>query len=266
MPAIALLTDFGANEPYAAQLKGVILGRCPGASIVDVTHEVEPFNLAQAAFFLASTRPWFPAGTIFVAVIDPGVGTARRVVLLEKFGQRFIAPDNGLLSLLLLEPAPARAFDISDFKGEGQVSSTFHGRDIMAPAAAHLANGGKPEELGSTLRPGELARMDWAVPRDGHDTVEAAVLHVDHFGNCLLNLPVEPWRKRLGKWPGLSLRLPGRRALRRVSTYSDLAANEIGLLAGSQGYMELCQNRDSASRALGLTAGMTVSLCREDQP
>lgn len=282
MPVIALLSDFGTTEPYVAQMRGVILGCCPEAVIADVTHAVEPYNLAQAAFFLASTRPWYPAETIFVAVVDPGVGSERRVVLLEKFGQRFIAPDNGLLSLLLLEPAPARAFDISGFKGSGAVSSTFHGRDIMAPAAAHLAKGGRPEDLGSALRPGDLTRMDWAAPKDEHDTVEAAVLHVDRFGNCLLNLPCEPWAKRLAKWPGMSVRLPAkrelrqvaarrplrqvsaRRPLRQVAAYSDLDRTEIGLLAGSQGFMELCLNRSEAARSLGLNAGMSLVLCRED--
>lgn len=265
MAVIALLTDFGTREPYAAQMRGVILGRYPDAVMADVTHDVEPYNLAQAAFFLASTRPWYPTGTIFVTVVDPGVGSARRVVLLEKFGQYFIAPDNGLLSLLLLEPAPARAFDISGFKGAGPVSGTFHGRDIMAPAAAHLAKGGRPEDLGSTLRPGALERMEWAVPRDDHDELEATVLHVDRFGNCLLNLPIEPWAGRLARWPGLSLRLPATRSLRPVHTYSDLGPSETGLVAGSQGYMELCRNRAHAARDLGLNAGMSVVLCREER-
>ena len=264
MPVIALLTDFGYAEPYAAQMKGVLLGCCPEAVIADVTHAVEPYNLAQAAFFLASTRAWYPPQTIFVTVVDPGVGSERRVVLLEKFDQRFIAPDNGLLSLLLLEPAPARAFDISGFKTSGPVSGTFHGRDIMAPAAARLARGGRPEELGSALHPGDLTRMDWAVPRDAHDQVEASVLHVDRFGNCLLNLPLDPWAKRLTHWPALSLRLPATREARMVGAYSDLGPTEIGLLAGSQGYMELCQNRTEAARTLGLNAGMGVVLCRED--
>jgi len=265
MPVIALLTDFGIREPYAAQMRGVILGSCPEAILADVTHDVEPYNLAQAAFFLASTRAWYPSGTIFAAVVDPGVGSERRVALLEKFGQFFIAPDNGLLSLLLAEPGPARAFDISGFTGPGPVSGTFHGRDIMAPAAAHLAKGGRPEDLGPALRPPDLTRMDWAEPRERPGGVEAAVLHVDRFGNCLLNLPVDPWAGRLAGWPGLSLRLPARQELRPVASYADLGPSETGLLAGSQGYMELCRNRADAARSLGLTSGMSVVLRREDR-
>lgn len=263
---VALLTDFGLTEPYVAQMKGVVLRDCPAVKIVDVSHSVEPFNLAQAGFFLDASRPYFPAGTVFVAVVDPGVGGSRRLVCLDKFGQFFLAPDNGLLSLLLEDEAPARCFDFSDFHA-GARSHTFHGRDAFAPLAARLAGGQAPEGLLPEISPDSLLRLPWAEPeyKDCHAALVAHVLHVDRFGNCLLNLRVNPWRAVLAQWPRITLFMPGVVDVRLVQSYADLARDEFGLLAGSQGYLEIALPQASAARELGLRSGHSLTLSCEQR-
>ncbi len=263
---VALLTDFGLTEPYAAQMKGAVLRDCPEAKVVDLTHSVEPFNLAQAGFFLDASRSTFPAGTVFVAVVDPGVGGARRLVALDKFGQFFLAPDNGLLSLLLQAPGEARCFDFSDYAA-AERSNTFHGRDVFAPLAARLARGEDPAALLPEIAPDSLVRLPWSEPeyRDCRTSLTAHVLHVDRFGNCLLNLRIEPWREILAQWPRITLFMPGAVSLRLVSSYADLERDEFGLLAGSQGYLEVALRQASAARELGLRSGHSLSLSCEQR-
>lgn len=264
---VALLTDFGLTEPYVAQMKGVLLRDCPGARVVDVSHSVEPFNLAQAGFFLDASRPYFPEGTVFVAVVDPGVGGARRMVCLAKFGQLFLAPDNGLLSLVLDTPGEARCYDFSDFSAESR-SHTFHGRDVFAPLAALLADGRDPGDLLPEIPQDSLLRLPWSEPeyQDCKSALLAHVLHVDRFGNCLLNLRVDPWRDILSHWPRITLSMPGAVDVRLVRSYAELARNEFGLLAGSQGYLEVAMRQASAARELGLRSGHALTLTCERRP
>lgn len=266
---VALLTDFGLKEPYVAQMKGVIYSRCPGARVVDLSHSVEPYNLAQAGFFLDSSRGYFPAGAIFVAVVDPGVGGARRMVVLEKFGQVFLAPDNGLLSLVLDAAGEARCFDLTGF-GDGECSQTFHGRDVFAPFAARLAANGQIGDLLPALDPDSLVRQAWAEPAyaEGASSITAHVLHADQFGNCLLNLRIEPWLGILSAWPRITLLLPGAVPVRLVRSYQELEKGAFGLLSGSQGYLELALRQASAARELGLKSGhaVTLSCCQVMHP
>lgn len=258
---IALLTDFGLTEPYVAQMKGVLLQDCPEAQVVDISHGVEPFNLAQAGFFLDASRASFPQGTVFLVVVDPGVGGSRRLVCLASFGQLFLAPDNGLLSLLLDAPGRVRCFDCTDFLADSR-SNTFHGRDVLAPLAARLAAGQSPESLLPEISPDSLVRLPWSEPRyrDCESSLHAHVLHVDRFGNCLLNLREEPWRAILAAWPRISLFMPGEVAVRLVQSYADLDREEFGLLAGSQGYLEVALRQASAARELGLRSGHALTL------
>lgn len=254
---VALLTDFGLADPYVGQMKGVLARLAPQARLVDLTHGVAPFNLAQGGFFLAASAPHFPEDAVFLAVVDPGVGTARRIVAVERRRQTFLAPDNGLLGLILDGPEPVRAFDLTpDPIVLNRVSPTFQARDVFAPLAASLALGRPAGDLGTATDPAGLARGEWSRPELGETAAKAHVLHVDRFGNCALNLregcriPAE----------GLRLLLPGPRPIRRVRTYADLAAGEVGLLAGSQGFLELAVNMGSAARSLGLGPGAAVSL------
>ena len=268
---IVLLTDFGLADPYTAQMKGAVLCRAPDAALVDLSHEVEPGNLLQAGFLLAATLPHFPADTVFVAVVDPGVGTSRRI-LCARFpgpGSLVLAPDNGLLGLALAMHAATDRVDIRDcspavaeLTAAGPVAATFHGRDLFAPLAARLALGQKPQDLGPALKPTDLVAMDLPalIPADSGDRIEATVLHADRFGNAVLSLL--PERER--PVPGFTLHLPGRdpAPLRRVSVYADLAPGQLGILPGSQGFLELAMNQDSAARRLGLCPGRTLTLTR----
>ena len=265
-PAICLLTDFGLADPYVAQMKGAILSRLPGATIVDVSHEVPPFALSTAALFLDASRGHFAPGTVFVCVVDPGVGTARRIIALAKDGQTILAPDNGLAGLVLAAPGPARAHDLSAHAEAAGVSATFHGRDVFTPLAAALASGTPPEDLGPEVDTQSLKRLPWASPQWADDAkrVRAAVLHVDRFGNAITNLPVDVL-DTLAAWRGLALiPSPGANApttpLAIVRSYAALPQRAAGLLAGSQGRLEIAMNQAHAARALGLEPGSALTL------
>lgn len=266
---VALLTDFGLADPFVGQMKGVLAKLAPKSRLLDVSHGIAPFNVGQAGFFLRASAPHFPADTVFVAVVDPGVGTERRIVLARLGAQLFLAPDNGLLWLVLAteQPRPAEVFDVSraalDNAGPGvsSVSATFHGRDLFAPLAARLALGAKPESLGTALPVQVLVREDWFspqpfVPNPRSGAVEAHVLHVDRFGNCTLTLEAGSAPTRT--LAGLALSSPVAAPLRLVRTYGDLAEGELGLLAGSQGFLELAVNLGSAAERLGLGLGRKV--------
>lgn len=188
MPIVTLLTDYGARDYYVAAVKGVILGLAPRTTIVDITHEVEAHSIVQGAFVLWQAFPWFPAGTIHVAVVDPGVGTARRIVLAGYAGQIVLAPDNGLLTFLhreypleMLRAVENRRLFV------GSISATFHGRDILAPVAAHLANGARPWEVGPELDRLEMLEVSHRAKEEPGRLVGEA-LYVDRFGNIVTNV------------------------------------------------------------------------------
>ncbi|MGE4297475.1 MAG: S-adenosyl-l-methionine hydroxide adenosyltransferase family protein [Desulfovibrionaceae bacterium] len=272
---IALLTDFGLKDPYVGQMKGTLMRHAPDSPLVDICHEVEPFSTVQAGFFLQASSPHFPRGTVFVAVVDPGVGTPRRIVCLDAFGRLFLAPDNGLLGLVLAACAHAptgkyaRAFDLTPRqRGEAVpgCSATFHGRDLFAPLAARLSQGEPPESLGSEIPLDSLARPAWSEPLPQADGVGGTVLHVDRFGNTVLNLAVEPYLDQMRQWAGkkgeLALEAGSRCVVRLATTYEDIPMGEVGLLAGSQGFLELAMRMDSAAALLQLDEGDAVALHR----
>jgi hypothetical protein len=255
IPAIVLLTDFGHADPYVGQMKGALLRLAPAARIVDLCHAVRPHGIMQAGFLLQASRLHFPDGSIFLAVVDPGVGSERSILLARLDGQYFLAPDNGLLSFLHGQGAAWWRADVDTTLA----SRTFHGRDIFAPLAARLALGTDPDSLGRSVDPGSTVRLEqaWADLSDGR--LDCTVLHVDSFGNCLLNLRIEAMPLRGGNWT-----LDDRRNVARVSTYADLAPGQIGLLAGSQGVMELAVNGGSCAGLLGLAPGRTLRLTCTD--
>lgn len=261
-PVIALLTDFGLADPYVGQMKGVLAGLVPEARVVDLSHGVEPYRVAQAGFFARASAMHFPPGTVFACVVDPGVGSERRVVLLAWRERLLLAPDNGLLSLFLAGGESLAAFDVTP--PAPPASATFHGRDLFAPLAARLAKGEAPSALGPEIGPAGLARAEWAAPRQERGRIVARVLHADRFGNLVLNLAVDAWAERLpvgvrlsvqagaGRAVGFGMGGPSRLRARRVTHYAELAPGELGLLAGSQGYLELALNQASAREALAL--------------
>lgn len=255
----ALLTDFGLSDPYAGQMKGALLRQCPDAIIVDLCHQVEPFNILQAGFFLAASQKHFPDGAVFVSVVDPGVGGNRRIVLLEKFSQYFLAPDNGLLTFVMQKTGPSQVRDVTP-AWRGKASATFHGRDLFAPLAARILSGTASRELGSEMNPHSLVRLPGAEPVPTQDGVDAVVLHVDRFGNCLLNLDAATWESEFFKGKHPTLVSPRELPLHPVLTYERLEAGQIGVIKGSQGYLELAMNQDSAASALNLVSGTAISI------
>lgn len=265
-PLIALLTDFGLADPYVGQMKAAILARAPEARLVDLCHEVAPGDVAQAGFFLAASEPHFPPGTVFAAVVDPGVGTDRRLIVLDRGKRRVLAPDNGLTSLL--EPRPGQAvYDVTPaIRPE---TATFHGRDVIAPLAALLALGRRPESLGRPADPAGLVRLPQRAPRREGDMLHVPILHVDRFGDVVLALPVAAWRGPLMRASRIDLVAaaeaagPGGRdalELAPVETYAATPPGRVGILPGSQGFFELAVNGGSAALTLGLVRGGSVTL------
>jgi S-adenosylmethionine hydrolase len=256
-PVIVLLTDFGLQDPYVGQMKGALLRAAPQAAIVDLCHEVAPQDIAQAAFLLQASYRHFPDAGVFVAVVDPGVGSGRDILVARLGDRYFLAPDNGLLTFLLDEDAAWWRVGASF----PDASRTFHGRDIFAPLAARLASGESPEALGVPLAPRDVVRLEfsWAAERDG--VLDCRVLHVDRFGNCLLNL-----RRDVPLLPGRTWRTADGREVREARTYADLPPGCAGLLESSQGVLELAVNGGSCAAILGLSPGSEIRLTRLERP
>ncbi len=263
-PLITLLTDFGSRDAYAAIMKGVILGIAPQARLVDLCHEVTPYQIPEGGFTLCQSYRWFPKGTIHLVVIDPGVGSERRAIAVEALGHRFIGPDNGVFSMLLREAAagsgekrPCRVREITNRKlALPATSNTFHGRDIFAPAAAHLAAGVKFAALGPLIE--DALRQDWDLPiRTGKRFWQGAVFKADRFGNLITNF-------RVGEFPltdGVFELQAGFERIETVRThFGSAAAGELFLLAGSSGFWEICINQASAANMLGLSSGSPLEL------
>ncbi len=254
MPVVTFTTDFGTRDGYVGAMKGVVLQVAPDAVIVDITHEIPPFDVAAGAFALAQAASHFPAGTIHVAVVDPGVGGDRADLVLEAGGSYFVGPDNGLLSLAARGPRVAHRIEAPGFRRE-PVSPTFHGRDVFAPTAGRLAAGATAREAGSTL----LSIVDLAAPdepRDRPDELRATVIHVDRFGNLVLNVSAERWS------PGrFTLRVKKGEALEVAAgaTYGDVASGDLVVYAGSAGFLELGVREGSAARRLGCARGDTLT-------
>ncbi|CAK9083323.1 S-adenosyl-L-methionine hydrolase (adenosine-forming) (SAM hydrolase (adenosine-forming)) (S-adenosyl-L-methionine:hydroxide adenosyltransferase) (SAM hydroxide adenosyltransferase) [Durusdinium trenchii] len=248
-PLITLTTDFGEGSAYVAAMKGVIYSICPNARVVDISHRVPPQDVRLAALMHEDATPWFPPGTIHVAVIDPGVGTKRGIVFAEIGQQRYVCPDNGLLSRLVLrEPATQlRAVENPKY-WLPEVSATFHGRDIMGPVAAWVAGGVDPAELGPEL--GELQTLEWPEPEVSANEVQGVVLVVDPFGNLISNITAAC----LPEKPLESLRVScgGQMLDGVVRTYGERPAGTLVALFGSTGRLEVAVVDGSAAAELGV--------------
>jgi S-adenosylmethionine hydrolase len=250
---VTLLTDFGTRDGYVAAVKGVLLARCPGAILVDVTHAIPPGDVAAAAFVLAQAAPHFAAGTVHLVVVDPGVGSDRRAIACAIGAQLYVAPDNGVLTRVLEAEESPRAHEISrQALRLASVSNVFHGRDLFAPAAAHLASGAPLAALGPALPGASLVRAAWPEPRLEADGGEGQVIYVDRFGNLVTNLPLDP-RAAQGVATVAGREVPVRR------TYSDVAPGALVAVRGSSGLLEIARNRGSAADALGVGPGDVVT-------
>jgi S-adenosylmethionine hydrolase len=257
-PVIALVTDFGTRDHYAGTMKGVALGICPDVTLVDITHEVAPHDVLGGALELAAAYRYFPAGTVFLVVVDPGVGSARRGLAAEAGDYRFVAPDNGVLTLVFNETAPRRVVELTERKyARPTVSRTFEGRDRFAPAAAWLAKGVDLGALGRSAGP--IHRLDVPAPRADGDHLEGEVLRVDRFGNLISNIDRRTF-DRLGT--SIEVTVGGHVVPRVVSTYADVAPGEICALFGSSDHLEIAANGASAAAALALGRGAAVHVAR----
>ncbi len=253
-PLITLTTDFGVRDPYVAAMKGVLTTRCPDAVLLDLTHEIAPQDVREAAFFLASACPYFPAGTIHVVVIDPGVGTARRAIAADIRTQRFVCPDNGLLTFVARGETPyVHEITAPSFLRE-PLSATFHGRDVFAPAAAALASGKRVQDAGPNVD--DMIRLAFPEPRREHTTLHGEVAHVDRFGNLITNIS----RDDLAAGAVRAIVAGGLRLDGLSATYGDVVPGQALALIGSTEFLELSVCQGSAARLFGLAVRTPVQV------
>jgi S-adenosylmethionine hydrolase len=275
-PLITLTTDFGTRDPYVAAMKGVLMRRCPEATLVDLTHEIGPQDLMEAAIFLAAAVPYYPSATVHLVVVDPGVGTGRAPLLVEAGGWRFVCPDNGVLSLVLDQCRDFRAWEImspyaavtpsvsagampgmaAPGEGEHKLSATFHGRDLFAPAAAAAACGVPCDEFGP--RAGSIARLSLPSVRVTPQESHGEVIRVDRFGNLITNIRIAEKEaeqvRRLGTVAVAGESIPVLR------TYGEAEPGALLALRNSTGLLEVAVREGSAAQRLGVGRGARVSL------
>jgi S-adenosyl-L-methionine hydrolase (adenosine-forming) len=264
-PIVTLTTDFGLNDHFVGTVKGVILNITPEAEIVDICHSVKPFDVLDGALTIAQAYSYFPAGTVHLVVVDPGVGTARRPLVANTERQRFVAPDNGVLSLIYSREERCRVHHITAEHYYLQpVSQTFHARDVFAPVVAYLAKGVAPEKFGEAIV--DFSRLELPQPTVVNPlTLRGVVLKVDRFGNLVTNItpqnaaplfqaPPPPFRIVVGKQEIRSLK----------AAYADGAPGELFAILGSMGYLEIAARQASAALALGAGAGLAVDVVLDE--
>ena len=255
-PIVTLLSDFGLKDPYVAEMKAVILSICPNATIVDISHQVRKFDIRMGAFILAQAAPYFPEGTIHVAVVDPGVGTKRRPIIIEAKNGLYVGPDNGLLMLASQREEVIRIYEIANPRYMlNKVSATFHGRDIFSPAAAHLAKGTSPSDFGSEIF--DPVTPSFAKPLIEKGKIRGEVIHIDGFGNVITNITPRDLRKT-GFEQGRSLlfRLGDEDLILRLCTaYGDVPRNTPLAIVGSSGFLEVAVNQGDASKTFKAKTG-----------
>jgi S-adenosylmethionine hydrolase len=251
---IALLTDFGLKDPYVGVMKGVILSVNPDARIIDLSHDLPSQGVLEAYFLLANTYRYFPKGTIFLSVVDPGVGTDRAILAVETDKYVFLAPDNGLLGFLEKDGAVRRIFRVTNRKYFLEpVSNTFHGRDIFAPAAAYLSQDVDLEELGEETK--TMQRIEAPAPRTTREgVIVGEVATIDRFGNLVTNIP----GSRLGPQDDVQVRV-GKHLIRQfVRAYAEGKKGKAFAIVGSTGNLEIAVNQGNAQKLTGAKVGDAV--------
>lgn len=251
MATITLLTDYGTRDYYVAAIKGVICTLAPGTAIIDITHEIEPFNVAQGAFVLRQALPWFPAGTVHVAVVDPGVGSDRRILLGQYAGQFVLAPDNGLLTFVHREFAVEAMHVLEDRRlFLPKISPTFHGRDIMAAAAAHLANGAKPRSFGRVTDCLEMLPIPHrAEPKDGGWV--GRVVYVDRFGTLVTNVHEAQLGQERTQQRVWTVSINGERIGPLRFAFHEVPPGSPIAMIGGSGHLEIAVNQGRAVNRFG---------------
>lgn len=258
-PMITLTTDFGLRDPYVAEMKAVILSICPSATIIDITHQIEKFNVRMGAYTLAAAAPYFPKGTIHVAVVDPGVGTKRQAILVQTKKSHYIGPDNGVLTLAAKNQGIKHIYRVENPKFMlPRISDTFHGRDVFAPAAAHLANGISPSEFGREIR--KIVTLRFAKITKRENTLTGEVIHIDGFGNIVTNLR-EKDLESMGIKKTVNLKLKNTKLkLKLCKAYGEVNARQPLVIIGSHNFLEISINQDNAAENFQIRVGDKVTL------
>lgn len=262
MPLLTLTTDFGLDDAYLAAMRGVILSVAPDCRLVDISHGIAAQDVMGAAFVLRGSVPYFPHGTVHLAVVDPGVGTDRRAIATRIGGHTFVGPDNGMFSLLLdgddlFAPEETVVLDRPDFWRTPNPSPTFHGRDVFAPVAAHLTAGRALSEVGSPTN--TIQQLHWVQPLADDQGIRGWVVHIDRFGNAITNIPGDLLATSAS---GRDLKCYiGSEILSGVHrTYGDVDAGEPVVLVGSAGLLEISVNGGDAAALLSIQKGSAVSV------
>ncbi len=259
-PCVALLTDFGTRDWYVGTLKGVLLSLCPRVHVVDITHDIPPQDVIAGAFTLSAVAHWFPPGTVFLTVVDPGVGSRRALLAAEADQRYFVGPDNGVLTLSLERAKRLTIVRLTNRRyWLNPVSHTFHGRDILAPVAAHLASGRSLRALGVVTR--RITSLSLPTVQRTGRTMQGCLVHIDAFGNLITNVPGAALRGR----PAHTKRVLRykRRWVRVVSSYADGRPNELIAVIGSLGFVELAIREGSAAWTFRAKRGDRVELFTE---
>jgi len=261
MTIIGLLSDFGLRDSYVAEMKAVILSVCPEARLVDISHEIRKFDVRMGAFVLASAARSFPDGSIYLAVVDPGVGSERRPLIVESERSIYVGPDNGLLMLSAVREGLRRVYCIEDEKYlRDVISMTFHGRDVFARVVGDLANGVPPLEIGFEAK--NYVTPKFRRPMIGKNFMSCEVLHIDDFGNVVTNVDASSVMKS-----NLTLGSPliltvGRKRLRLrfARTYNEIPEGSLGCLIGSHGFLEIAMKTKDASKVVRVTPGSKLEI------
>lgn len=258
-PIITLLTDFGTSDYYVAAVKGVILSGNPNARLVDITHDIPPHDIEAGAFILLNASGTFPAGTIHVAVVDPGVGSSRRPVLIVAGKQFFVGPDNGLFSYVCERLPHVEVFHLTNPKYfRHPVSQTFNGRDIFAPVAAALSSGVKPEELGTRID--DYVKLPSLKPKSlANGKVKGRIIHIDRFGNCVTNITNEQLSSEQIE-AGAKLTTKGKKvkSFRNYFIEPNADGEKVFVVWGSAGFLEIVAANESAAKKLKIQRGDSV--------
>lgn len=260
MSVITLITDFGLKDGYVGTMKGVILDITPHATLIDVSHDIAPQDIRGAAYVLYTAYPYFPEGTVHLVVVDPGVGSERRAIAIQTPQAYFVAPDNGVLSYILAHEPVEEMVSLTNPRYQlPEVSSTFHGRDIFAPAAAYLALGVPLASLGEPVS--EVVTFPLSRPQTRPNGVLIGhILHVDRFGN--LTIDVENSKLETGE--RIAIEIAGRRIEGLGLTFASVEEGKLVAYPGSAGYLEVAVRGGSAARELGVEIGDEVVIKVED--
>ncbi|HYE88981.1 MAG TPA: SAM-dependent chlorinase/fluorinase [Vicinamibacterales bacterium] len=255
-PVVALLTDFGTRDHYAGTLKGVVLNVCPDATLVDIGHDIPAHDVLAGALELAACYRYFPHGTIFLVVVDPGVGSARRGIAADIGDYKFVAPDNGVLSAVFAESPPKKVVELTERKyARPTVSRTFEGRDRFAPAAGFLAKGVALVSMGKSIA--SYQTIEWPRPSASATELSGAILRVDRFGNLISNIDRRAFDQFAGGAP-IAIEVGGREVPKIVATYAEAPLKELCALFGSTDHLEVAINAGDAAASLQLGRGAAV--------